>query len=185
MQLKSDEISKIIKDQIKTFDNKIKQEETGSVIQIGDGIARVHGQKAHRADGQAGTAKCGCACQQALQKIHQGDHTHTRSQHCQQIQRHQQNKGRDHHQIEDTEHILSAAAHKATCRQHTAHAGHTGKRRQSTANAKKQSLQTGKMSGIPVSAGQKMGRIDDNTAEHQQKHHKGQALPLLSNKTCH
>ena len=43
MQLKSDEISKIIKDQIKTFDNKIKQEETGYVIQIGDGIARVHG----------------------------------------------------------------------------------------------------------------------------------------------
>ncbi len=43
MQLKSDEISKIIKDQIKNFDNKIKQEETGYVIQIGDGIARVHG----------------------------------------------------------------------------------------------------------------------------------------------
>jgi len=43
MQLKSDEISKIIKDQIKTFGSKIKQEETGYVIQIGDGIARVHG----------------------------------------------------------------------------------------------------------------------------------------------
>ena len=43
MQLKSDEISKIIKDQIKNFDSKIKQEETGYVIQIGDGIARVRG----------------------------------------------------------------------------------------------------------------------------------------------
>jgi len=43
MQLKSDEISKIIKDQIKTFNDKIKQEETGYVITIGDGIAKVHG----------------------------------------------------------------------------------------------------------------------------------------------
>ena len=43
MQLKSDEISKIIKEQIKNFDDKIHQEETGYVIQVGDGIARVSG----------------------------------------------------------------------------------------------------------------------------------------------
>lgn len=43
MQLKSDEISKIIKEQIKNFDNKIRQEETGYVIQAGDGIARISG----------------------------------------------------------------------------------------------------------------------------------------------
>ena len=43
MQLKSDEITKIIKEQIKNFGNKVKQEETGYVIQVGDGIARVSG----------------------------------------------------------------------------------------------------------------------------------------------
>ncbi len=43
MQLKSDEISKIIIDQIKNYENKIEQKETGSVIEVGDGIAKVHG----------------------------------------------------------------------------------------------------------------------------------------------
>ena len=43
MQLKSDEISKIIKDQIKNFANKIEQKETGYVIEVGDGIAKVKG----------------------------------------------------------------------------------------------------------------------------------------------
>lgn len=43
MQLKSDEISKIIKEQIKNFGNKVRQEETGHVLQVGDGIARVSG----------------------------------------------------------------------------------------------------------------------------------------------
>ncbi len=43
MQLKSDEISKIIKEQIKNFGNKVKQEETGHVLSVGDGIARVSG----------------------------------------------------------------------------------------------------------------------------------------------
>lgn len=43
MQLKSAEISKIIKEQIKNFENKIEQKETGSVIEVGDGIAKVHG----------------------------------------------------------------------------------------------------------------------------------------------
>ncbi|MBQ4160403.1 MAG: F0F1 ATP synthase subunit alpha, partial [Clostridia bacterium] len=43
MQLKADEISKIIIDQIKNYENKIEQKETGSVIEVGDGIAKVHG----------------------------------------------------------------------------------------------------------------------------------------------
>ncbi len=43
MQLKSEEISKIIIDQIKNYENKIEQKETGSVIEVGDGIAKVHG----------------------------------------------------------------------------------------------------------------------------------------------
>ncbi len=43
MQLKIDDISKIIKDQIKNYSVKTEQSETGYVIQIGDGIAKVHG----------------------------------------------------------------------------------------------------------------------------------------------
>ncbi len=43
MQLKSAEISKIIKEQIKNYENKIQQKETGSVIEVGDGIAKVYG----------------------------------------------------------------------------------------------------------------------------------------------
>ena len=43
MQLNPAEISKIIKDQIKNYENKIAQSETGYVIQVGDGIAKVHG----------------------------------------------------------------------------------------------------------------------------------------------
>ena len=38
MQLKSDEISKIIKDQIKNYSNKIEQKETGYVVEVGDGM---------------------------------------------------------------------------------------------------------------------------------------------------
>lgn len=43
MDLHPEEITKIIKDQIRTYSKKIEQRETGYVIQIGDGIARVHG----------------------------------------------------------------------------------------------------------------------------------------------
>lgn len=43
MQLKPEDISKIIKEQIKNFDNKIEQSETGTVIRVGDGIARAYG----------------------------------------------------------------------------------------------------------------------------------------------
>ena len=43
MQLKPEEISKIIKDQIKNYANQIESAETGTVILVGDGIARAHG----------------------------------------------------------------------------------------------------------------------------------------------
>ncbi len=43
MNLKIEDISKIIKDQIKNYGAKTRQDEIGYVIQIGDGIAKVHG----------------------------------------------------------------------------------------------------------------------------------------------
>ncbi len=43
MQLKSEEIAKIIKAQIKHYENAIEQSETGTVLLVGDGIARVSG----------------------------------------------------------------------------------------------------------------------------------------------
>ena len=43
MQLRPEEISKIIKDQIKHYDNRIIQTDVGTVLLVGDGIARVSG----------------------------------------------------------------------------------------------------------------------------------------------
>ena len=43
MALKTDQISKIIKDQIKDFDTGVVVSEVGTVLSAGDGIARVHG----------------------------------------------------------------------------------------------------------------------------------------------
>lgn len=43
MQLRPEEISKLIKEQIKHYENKITQNDTGTIIMIGDGIARVSG----------------------------------------------------------------------------------------------------------------------------------------------
>ena len=43
MQLKIDEISKVIKEQIKHYSDKTERDETGNVIQVGDGIAKVFG----------------------------------------------------------------------------------------------------------------------------------------------
>ncbi len=43
MQLKPEEISKIIRAQIKNYENVIEQSETGTVILVGDGIARASG----------------------------------------------------------------------------------------------------------------------------------------------
>ena len=46
MQLKPEEISKIIRAQIKHYENVIEQSEVGTVILVGDGIARASGRGA-------------------------------------------------------------------------------------------------------------------------------------------
>jgi F-type H+-transporting ATPase subunit alpha len=43
MQIKAEEISQIIKDQIGEYETKVDLNETGTVISVGDGIARVYG----------------------------------------------------------------------------------------------------------------------------------------------
>ena len=43
MQIKPEEVSKLIKEQIKNYENKITQNDTGTILMIGDGIARVSG----------------------------------------------------------------------------------------------------------------------------------------------
>ncbi len=43
MNLRPDEISQIIKEQIKNYESKMEMQETGTVILVGDGIARVYG----------------------------------------------------------------------------------------------------------------------------------------------
>ncbi len=43
MQIKAEEISQIIRDQIKNFDQKVEMQEVGTVITAGDGIAKVYG----------------------------------------------------------------------------------------------------------------------------------------------
>ncbi|MDO4521722.1 MAG: F0F1 ATP synthase subunit alpha [Eubacteriales bacterium] len=43
MQLKPEEISKVIRSQIKYYENAIQQDETGTVLMVGDGIARASG----------------------------------------------------------------------------------------------------------------------------------------------
>ncbi len=43
MQLKPEEISKVIRSQIKYYDNAIKQDETGTILMVGDGIVRASG----------------------------------------------------------------------------------------------------------------------------------------------
>jgi len=43
MQLRAEEISKIIKDQIKGYEKEIDVAETGTILSVGDGIARIYG----------------------------------------------------------------------------------------------------------------------------------------------
>jgi F-type H+-transporting ATPase subunit alpha len=43
MDIRADEISRIIKEQIQGYETKISVEETGTVLTVGDGIARVYG----------------------------------------------------------------------------------------------------------------------------------------------
>ncbi len=42
-QIKADEISKIIREQIENFDRSVEVSEVGSVVSVGDGVARIHG----------------------------------------------------------------------------------------------------------------------------------------------
>src|SRR3954465_455340 len=42
-QLKADEITKLIREQIENYESKIAVDEVGTIISLGDGIARVHG----------------------------------------------------------------------------------------------------------------------------------------------
>ncbi len=43
MNLKSEEISSIIKEQIENYEVKLKTEDVGTVLNVGDGIAKIHG----------------------------------------------------------------------------------------------------------------------------------------------
>ncbi|MEC9492087.1 F0F1 ATP synthase subunit alpha [Flexistipes sp.] len=43
MQIRAEEISKIIKDQIENFEQKVQVEEVGTILSAGDGIAKVYG----------------------------------------------------------------------------------------------------------------------------------------------
>ena len=45
MSVRAEEISSIIKEQIKNYKSKIEMKETGTVILVGDGIAKVYGLK--------------------------------------------------------------------------------------------------------------------------------------------
>ena len=43
MDLRPDEITGIIKSRIKDYGSKIRLEDTGTVVTVGDGIVRIHG----------------------------------------------------------------------------------------------------------------------------------------------
>ena len=46
MQIRAEEISQIIRKEIESFDQKVSVMETGTVLEAGDGIARVYGLEA-------------------------------------------------------------------------------------------------------------------------------------------
>ena len=43
MQIRADEISRVLKEQISQYDKKVEVSETGTVLSIGDGVARIYG----------------------------------------------------------------------------------------------------------------------------------------------
>ena len=43
MEIRADEISRIIREQIKDYGKKVTVSETGTVLSVGDGIARIYG----------------------------------------------------------------------------------------------------------------------------------------------
>jgi F-type H+-transporting ATPase subunit alpha len=42
-QIKADEISQLLREQIENFESRVKVDEVGTIISLGDGIARIHG----------------------------------------------------------------------------------------------------------------------------------------------
>ncbi len=46
-QIKADEITQLIREQIENYENKITVDEVGTVISVGDGIARWHRGPGH------------------------------------------------------------------------------------------------------------------------------------------
>src|ERR1700741_1358597 len=42
-QIKADEITELLRQQIENYEQKIQVDEVGTIISLGDGIARVHG----------------------------------------------------------------------------------------------------------------------------------------------
>ena len=42
-QIKADEITQIIREQIENFDRSVTVSEVGTVVSVGDGVARIHG----------------------------------------------------------------------------------------------------------------------------------------------
>jgi F-type H+-transporting ATPase subunit alpha len=43
MEIRAEEISQIIREQIKDYEKQVELSETGRVLSVGDGIARVYG----------------------------------------------------------------------------------------------------------------------------------------------
>jgi F-type H+-transporting ATPase subunit alpha len=43
IQIRADEISRVLKEQIQNYDKKVEVAETGSVLSVGDGVARIYG----------------------------------------------------------------------------------------------------------------------------------------------
>ncbi|MHB1745746.1 MAG: F0F1 ATP synthase subunit alpha, partial [Acidobacteriaceae bacterium] len=42
-QIKADEISQLLREQIENFESRVRVDEVGTIISLGDGIARIHG----------------------------------------------------------------------------------------------------------------------------------------------
>ena len=43
MKIRADEISEILKDQIKNYKERVSVSDTGTILSVGDGIARIYG----------------------------------------------------------------------------------------------------------------------------------------------
>ena len=43
MAIKADEITQLLREQIQNYDTEVKVDEVGTIISLGDGIARIHG----------------------------------------------------------------------------------------------------------------------------------------------